>query len=83
MRVYRFSIFNCKEYTQSAFGIDLLMISMDRVILVLCEKVVCYDHCVLLTKLSYLCPTSFGTSRANVPVNLGISSYFCILIPCV
>ena len=46
---YRFSIFDWKEYNQSDFSIDLLVMS-----LVLLEEGVCYDQCVLLAKLCWL-----------------------------
>ena len=45
----------CKEYNQSNFGVDHLVMSMCRVMsmssLVLLEEGVCYDQCVLLVKL--------------------------------
>ena len=40
-----FSIFGCKEYNQSDFGMDIWWCS-----LVLLEEGVCYDQCVLLEK---------------------------------
>ena len=52
--VQSFSIFSCKECNQSDFGIDNLVTSMCRVVLVL-EEDVCYDQCVLFSKL---CQTS-------------------------
>ena len=51
LTVSRFSIFGCKEYKQSDFAIDHLVIFMCRVSLVLLEEGVCYDQCVLLAKL--------------------------------
>ena len=36
--------------------------------LVLLEEGVCYDQCILLAKLFYLCPISFCTPRPNFPV---------------
>ena len=41
--------------------------------LLLLEDSVCYDQCVLLEKLSSLCPTSFCTPSPNLPVTPGIS----------
>ena len=51
LTISRFSIFGCKEYKQSDFAIDHLVIFMCRVSLVLLEEGVCYDQCVLLAKL--------------------------------
>ena len=41
--------------------------------LVLLKEDVCYDHCVFLAKLYYLCPDSFRIPRPNLPVTLGVS----------
>ena len=41
--------------------------------LVLLEKGVCYDQCVLLAKMNSLCPASFRIPRPNLPVIPGIS----------
>ena len=51
LTVQSFSIFDCKEYNQSDFGVDRLVMSMCRVSLVLLKEGVCYDQCVLLAKL--------------------------------
>ena len=51
LTVCSFSIFGCKEYKQSDFAIDHLVIFMCRVSLVLLEEGVCYDQSVLLAKL--------------------------------
>ena len=40
-----------KEYNQSDFGVDHLVMSMCRVSLVLLEEGVCYDQCIFLAKL--------------------------------
>ena len=45
------SIVGCKEYNQSDFGIDHLVMSMCRVISLLLSEGVCYDQYVLLAKL--------------------------------
>ena len=37
------------------------------------EEGICFDQCVLLAKLCYLCPVSFCTPRPNLPVTPGIS----------
>ena len=44
LTVYSFSIFGCKEYNQSDFGVDHLVMSMCRVFSVLLEEGVCYDQ---------------------------------------
>ena len=60
LTVYSFSIFSCKEYNnQSGFDIDHLVMSMCRVISWLFEEGVCYDQCVLLTKLLTFIPLHF------------------------
>ena len=41
--------------------------------LVLLEKGVCYDQCILLAKPARLCPASFCAARPNLPVTPGIS----------
>ena len=51
LTVYSFSIFGCKEYNQSDFGVDHLLMSIVESSLVLLEEGVCYDQCVLLAKL--------------------------------
>ena len=51
LTVKSFSIFGCKEYNQSDFGTDHLMMSMCRVFSCVLEEGVFYDQCVLLPKL--------------------------------
>ena len=48
--------------------------------LVLLEKGVCYDQCILLTNSFSLCPASFCTPRPYSRYLL--TSYFCIPVPC-
>ena len=45
----RNAVFGCKEYNQSDFGVDHLLMSMSS--LVLLEEGVCYDQCIFLAKL--------------------------------
>ena len=75
LTVESFSIFGCKEYDQSDFGVDHLVMSMCGVFSCVFEEDVCYDQCVLLAKLYYisLCPASFCTPRPNLPVTPGVS----------
>ena len=49
--VQSFSIFDCKEYNQSALGIDHLVMSMCRVFFCAVGRGVYYDQCILLVKL--------------------------------
>ena len=46
-----FLIFGCKEYNQSDFGVDYLVMSMCRVFSCVVGGGICYDQCVLLAKL--------------------------------
>ena len=52
LTVLSFSIFSCKQYNQSDFGIEHLVMStsLDSSF-VLLEEGVCYDQCILLAKL--------------------------------
>ena len=65
----------CKEYNQSDFGVDHLVMSMSRVFLLLC----CWKRVfAMTTAFSWqnsisLCPASFGTPRPNLPVTPGVS----------
>ena len=50
--------------------------------LVLLEESVCYDQCVLLTKVCYFCPASFCISRPNfLLLQISFDFLFCIPIP--
>ena len=51
LTVQSFSIFGCKEYNQSDFGIDYLVTSMCRVFSCVVGRGFCYDQCVLLAQL--------------------------------
>ena len=44
-------MFGCKEYNQSDFSIDNLVMSMLELSLVLLEEGLCYEQYVLLAKL--------------------------------
>ena len=71
LTVESFSIFGYKEYNQSDFSIDHLVMFMCRVIPCMLEECVCYDECVLLAKLC--CSASFCTPTPNLPVTPGIT----------
>ena len=73
--------FFCKEYNQSDFNIDHLVISMCRVISwVVGKGSLLWPACSLDKTHVSLCPASFCNSRPNLPVILGIflTSYFHI-----
>ena len=42
--------------------------------LVLLEEGICYDQCILLANVYYLCPASFCTPKPNLPITPGVSS---------
>ena len=46
-----FSILSCKEYNQSDFSIDHLVMSIVELSLVLLEEGACYEEYILLAKL--------------------------------
>ena len=71
--VQRFSIFSYKEYNQSDFGIDHLVISMCRAVsCVVGRRHLLWPVCSLGTTVS-LCPASFCTPRPNLSVTPGVS----------
>ena len=63
------SVFGCKEYSQSNFNIDHLVMSMYKVIswVFVMTSVISWQNSVSL------CPASFYTPRPNLPVTPGIS----------
>ena len=67
--LYSFSIFGCKEYNQSDFSIDYLMMSIPCVVGKGCLLWSVYS----LVKTVSLCPAPFCTPRPNLFVTLGIS----------
>ena len=64
--VQRFSIFGCKEYNKSDFGIDNLMIPCIELSLLLLEESVCYDQCALVAKLCQPLSCFFLYSKAKL-----------------
>ena len=83
LTVYSFSVFDYKEYNQSYFGIDHLVIFMYRVISLLLEECVCYDQCVLLAKLCWLLPCFILYSRTKLACysRYLLTSCFCNSAP--
>ena len=63
------SIFGCREYSQSNFNIDHLVMSMCKIIswVFVMTSVISWQNSVSL------CPASFYTSRPILPVTPGIS----------
>ena len=51
LTVQSFAIFDCKEYNQSDFGVDHLVMSTCRFFSCVVKEGVCYDQCILLAKL--------------------------------
>ena len=73
LNVYSCSTFGCKEYNQSDFGIDHLVISMCRAVsCVVGRRHLLWPVCSLGTTVS-LCPASFCTPRPNLSVTPGSS----------
>ena len=74
LTVYSFSIFGCKEYDQSDFGVDHLVMSMCRVFSCIVGR-----GCLLWPvhfhgkTLISLCSASFCTPSPNLPVTPGVS----------
>ena len=72
LTVWSFSIFGCKEYNQSDFSVDHLVMSM-------CLLLCCWKGVFAMTSaFSWqnsvsLCPASFCTPRPNLPVTPGVS----------
>ena len=69
-----FSIFSCKEYNQTDFGIGHLMMAMCRVFL-LCYWKSVFSMTIIFSRQNSvrLCPTSFCIPRPNLPVTPDIS----------
>ena len=67
------SIFGCKEYSHSDFGIDHLVMSLCRVISCVVERGCLLKSGHSLGKTVILCPASFCTPRLNLPITPGIS----------
>ena len=72
--IYSFSIFGCKEYNQSNFSVDHLVMSMCRVFFcVVGRGCLLWPECSLGKTLISLCPASFCTLRPYLPVTPGVS----------
>ena len=74
LTVWSFSIFGCKEYNQSDFGVYHLMMFMCRVFSsVVGRGCLLWPAHSLGRTLLRLCPASFRIPRPNLPVTPGVS----------
>ena len=73
LTVSSFSIFGYKEYNQSDFGVDYLMVSMYRVFSCCWKRVFAMTSAFSWQNSISLCPASFHIPRPNLPVIPGIS----------
>ena len=80
LNVQSLSIFLCKEYNQSDFSIDHLVMSVCRVFSLL-EEGVCYDQCIVQAKLYQPLPCFILYSKALPTCLHLLTSYFCIPVP--
>ena len=80
---YSFSIFGCKEYNQSDFGVGHLVMSICRVFSCCWKRVFPMTSVFSWQNSISLCLASFCTPRPNLPVTPGrfLTSYFCIPVP--
>ena len=68
-----FSIFGCKEYNQSDFSIDHLMMSRYSLLLCCWKRVFAVTSVFSWQNSVSLYPASFCTPRPNLPVTPGVS----------
>ena len=73
LTVYSFSIFGCKEYSQSDFGIDHLVMSICRVLSCVVEREFAMISVFSWKNSISLCPASLCIPRSNLPVTPGVS----------
>ena len=73
LTLWSFSIFGCKEYNQSDFGVDHLVMSMCRVFSCGWKRVFAMTSAFSLQNSISLCPASFRIPRPNLPVTPGVS----------
>ena len=65
--------FGCKEYIQSDFSVDHLVMSMCRVFFCVVGRVFVMTSAFSWQNSISLCPASFHTPRPNLPVTPGVS----------
>ena len=80
LTVQSFFTFGCKEYNQSDFSTDHLVMSMCRVFSCVVEEGVFYDQCVLLAKLYQPLPCFILYSKAKFACysRYFLTFYFCL-----
>ena len=66
-------MFGCKEYNQSDFGVDHLVMFMCSLLLCYWKRVFAMTSVFSWQNSISLCPASFYTPRANLPVTPGVS----------
>ena len=72
--LFLLTIFGCKEYNQSDFGVDHMLMSMCRVFSCVVGRGCLLWAVHFLGKNSVsLCPASFRIPRPNLPVTPGVS----------
>ena len=73
LTVYSFSIFGCKEYNQSDFSVDHLVMSMCSLLLCCWKRVFAMISAFSWQNSISLCPASFRIPRPNLPVTPSVS----------
>ena len=73
LTVQSFSISGCKEYNQSDFGVDHLVMSMCSLPLCCWKRVFAMTSVFSWQNSISLCPASFCTPRPNLPVTSCVS----------
>ena len=68
-----FCIFGCKEYSQSDFGVDHLLMSMWGLLLCCWKRVFAVTRAFSGQNIVRLCPASFCAPRPNLPATPGVS----------
>ena len=83
LSVQSLSIFGFKEYNQSDFCVDHLVMSSVESSLVLLEEGVCYDQCIFLAKFYQSLPCFIPHSKDKFVCysRCFLTSYFCIPVP--
>ena len=76
-------IFDCKEYNQSDFGIDHLVMSTFKAFSCVVRRGYLLDHCILLAKLCQplLCFILYSKIKLACYSGYLLTSYFCIPVP--
>ena len=73
LNVMSFSIFCCREYNQSDFGVNHLVMSMCSLLLCCWKRVFAMTSAFSWQNSISLSPASFCIPRPNLPVTPGVS----------